>query len=110
MSEWVGWNTDTLLEFDAQRQELKNAPTIYSTLGMLSVMEATVKRINNWESRSKEFVHNIALSNNPERLNLWWRQRTDGGWLEESELFSIDHCYEGGISCTEVAENHYYLF
>jgi len=110
MSEWIGWKTDTLLEFDAQRKELKNAPGIYATLGMIPVVESTVKRINNWKSRSKEFVHNVALSNNPERLNLWVRSRQDGNWQEEGEVFSIDHCYEGGISCTEVSPNHYYLF
>lgn len=108
MSSWVGWKTDTRLEFDAQRMELKNAPATYASLGMLPVMESTVKRINNWESRSKEFVHNIARTNTPERLNLWLSTR-DTDW-QPGTVFSIDHCFEGGISCTSIAANHHYLF
>ena len=42
------------------------------------MVEATVKRIIGWESRTKEFAHNVFLSNRPERLNAFnmamWRR------------------------------------
>jgi phage tail-like protein len=74
LADWIGWKTDHRLELERQRNEIRDAPAIYRRVGLLPVVGATVKRISGWESRSKEFVHNIARSNRPARLNLWARR------------------------------------
>ena len=71
LAQWIGWQTDYRLEVGAQRNEIRFAPQIYQTIGLIPTVEATVKRITDWESRTKEFVHNVARTNQPERLNLW---------------------------------------
>jgi hypothetical protein len=71
LAEWIGWRSDFRRGFQAQRNELRQAPYIQETLGTLPNIEATVKRLIGWDCRAKEFANNIFLSNQPERLNLW---------------------------------------
>ena len=94
LAQWIGWSTDYSLEIEAQRNEIRYAPQIYRTIGLMPVVEATVKRISGLESRTKEFVHNVAATNRPERLNLWWRRRTGTTW-GPAELLSLDAAYDG---------------
>ena len=79
LAQWIGWRTDHSLEVGEQRNEIRFAPQIYQTIGLIPTVEATVKRITGWESRTKEFVHNVARTNQPERLNLWSMVRSAGG-------------------------------
>ncbi len=96
LAEWIGWETDHRIEIDSQRNEIRYAPSLYKTIGILPTVEATVKRIIGWESRTKEFSHNIFLSNTPERLNLWQTQEnTDGEWSEPLQPLSLDFAYNG---------------
>lgn len=94
LAQWIGWNTDYSLEVEAQRNEIRNAPQIYRTVGIIPVVEATVKRISGKESRTKEFVHNVATTNRPERRNLWQRTRTAGTW-GPATLLSVDAAFDG---------------
>ncbi len=96
LANWIGWRTDHRLELDAQRNELRDAISVYRTIGLISSVEATVKRILGWESRTKEFVHNVARTNQPERLNIWSRrERTTGDWSHPIEPFSLSFAYDG---------------
>ncbi len=96
LAEWIGWRTDFKRGLDEQREEIRNAPAVYKTIGLIPTLEATVKRISGWETRSKEFVHNILAANKPERLNLWYMQRDGGGiWSEQEQLLSVDFAYDG---------------
>jgi hypothetical protein len=96
LAEWIGWQTDYRLEIAAQRNEIRNAPYVYKTIGLIPTVEATVKRLIGWESRTKEFVHNVFLSNSPERLNIWACQRNGAGeWSKPAEPLSLDFAYEG---------------
>jgi hypothetical protein len=94
LAQWIGWSTDYSLEIETQRNEIRNAPQIYKTIGVIPVIEATVKRISGEESRTKEFVHNVAATNWPERLNLWQRVRTGGTW-DQAQLLSLDASFDG---------------
>src|SRR5262249_48909102 len=76
LAQWIGWPVDFRLDVAARRQEIQNAPYLYRTIGLIPTVEATVKRSLGLESRTREFVHNVARSNQPERLNLWMRQRS----------------------------------
>ena len=96
LSEWIGWQLDLKGELDEQRNEITRAPTLYKTIGIIPTIQHTVKRISRWESNTKEFVHNVFLSNRPERLNLWQLIRNSSGdWTPQAELFSMDYAYEG---------------
>ena len=96
LAEWIGWKTDFRLEVDAQRDEVRNAPALYRRIGILPVVAATVKRISDWESRPKEFVHNVFATTRPERLNLWLSRREGGGpWSHDHAPLSLDFAYHG---------------
>ena len=96
LASWIGWRTDHRLELDSQRNELRDAVSVYRTIGLIPSVEATVKRILGWESRAKEFVHNVARTNQAERLNIWMRrERTTGEWTNPTEPFSLGFAYDG---------------
>ncbi len=96
LAQWIGWQTDYRLELDAQRNEIRDAVSVYQTIGLIPSVEATVKRMLGWESRAKEFVHNVAQSNQPEGLNLWVTRRNGlGGWAMPSDPLSLGFSYEG---------------
>ena len=111
LAQWIGWQTDYRLETDAQRHELRNAPHVYKTIGIIPTAEATVKRIFGYESRTKEFVHNVFLSNCPERLHLWLRQRNQAGvWSTPTTPLSLDFAYEGRPTAARDGEGTLWLF
>nr|MBA3894071.1 hypothetical protein [Gemmatimonadales bacterium] len=111
LAQWVGWPTDHRLEIAGQRNELRQAPHIYKTIGIIPTVEATIKRVLGWESRVKEFAHNVFLSNRPERLNLWLRERDAAGvWTTPTEPLSLDFAYEGRPAAGHDAEGTLWLF
>ena len=96
LAHWIGWHTDHRLELDGQRNELRDAVSVYGTIGLIPSVEATVKRILGWESRAKEFVHNVARTNQAERMNIWVRrERAAGDWSSAIEPFSLGFAYDG---------------
>ncbi len=96
LAHWIGWKTNSMLEYEGQRNEVIYAPHLYQRIGIIPTIGATVKRISGWESRSKEFVHNVHRSNTPERLNLWLMECNTGDpWPSQGSLLSLDHAYDG---------------
>ncbi|MEO8258887.1 MAG: hypothetical protein ABI868_16190 [Acidobacteriota bacterium] len=96
LGQWIGWQIDHRLEAEVQRNSVRNAPHLYKSIGLLPTVEATVKRLVGWESRTQEFVHNVFRSNQPERFNLWVReQNADGTWSTPAAPLSLDCAYEG---------------
>ncbi len=111
LSDWIGWPTDHRLEVSAQRNELRQAPSVYRTIGIIPTVEATVKRVLGWESRVKEFAHNVALSGSPERLTLWARERLpDGTWSAPTEPLSLHPAYEGRTAAVRDEDGTLWLF
>ena len=111
LADWIGWQIDYRLELDVQRNDLRNAPHWYTTIGLIPTVEATVKRVVGWESRTKEFVHNVFLTNRPERLNLWLRERDEAGaWSTPTAPFSLDFAYEGRPSAVRDDDGTVWLF
>lgn len=94
LGKWIGWPTNFSLELSAQRNEVKQAPEIYKTVGILANLRAFVNRLTNWDSQIKEFVHNVFVANDPERLTLWSQKLVNAGW-SDAELVSVDFAYEG---------------
>jgi phage tail-like protein len=111
LAQWIGWPTDYRLEVGAQRHEIRNAPHLYKAIGLIPTVEATVKRTLGLESRTKEFVHNVFRSNQPERLNLWIRLGDQGGaWSEPTTPLSLDFAYEGRPTAVRDSEGTLWLF
>ena len=111
LAKWVGWKTDFSREIQAQRNEIGFAPDLYKRIGIIPTVEATVKRMSGWESRTKEFVHNVFLSNRPERLNIWAQQRDSAGaWAGSDKPLSLDFAYEGRPATVRGADNKLWLF
>ena len=111
LAQWIGWETDYRQEIDTQRNEVRSAPYVYQRIGLIPTLESTVKRIIGWESRTKEFVHNIFRSNCPERLNIWVRQRDVAGeWSEPTEPLSLDFAYEGRPTAVHDGDGTLWLF
>ncbi|MBV7328172.1 phage tail protein [Chloroflexi bacterium TSY] len=111
LAEWIGWQTNYRLDIDAQRNELRSAPSVYQRIGIIPTTEATVKRILGWESRVKEFVHNVFLSNHPEQLNIWLRTRPSSGqWSTPTGPLSLDFAYEGRPTAVLDAGGTLWLF
>lgn len=111
LAQWIGWDTDFKLKIAGQRNELRNALAWYETTGVIPTAEATIKRLSGWESRTKEFVHNVFLSNQPERLNLWERQRdSSGAWSEPTAPLSLNFAYEGRPAAVRDGNGTLWLF
>ncbi|OKY74268.1 MAG: hypothetical protein BM485_14700 [Desulfobulbaceae bacterium DB1] len=111
LAQWIGWQIDFRLEIDAQRNEVRGAPHLYKTVGLIPTVEATVKRLTNWESRTKEFVHNIFLSNNPEKLNLWAMELDETEqWQQQNEPFSLHFAHEGRPAAATDSDGLLHLF
>lgn len=110
LAQWIGWQSDFSLEVGAQRNEIRFAPHYFQTTGLIPTVEATVKRITGWESRTKEFVHNVARANQPERLNLWSALRDPGGNWGTPALASVNWVYEGRPSAVTEADSSLTFF
>lgn len=111
LAQWIGWKTDYNLKIDSQRNEVRNAPAIYKTIEIIPTVESTVKRMSGWESRTKEFVNSLFVSNRPERLNIWQQTRDNasGAWSDR-ELLSLNFAYEGAPAAACDADNVLWLF
>ncbi|MEV0293911.1 hypothetical protein [Nocardia sp. NPDC050710] len=95
LAQWIGWRTNFGLPIDRQRTEIRHAPWLYRINGVIPALDATVTRVTGWPNRTKEFVHNVARTNRPERLNLWSvRRAADGTWAAPA-LLSVNDAYEG---------------
>ncbi|MER2626765.1 MAG: hypothetical protein ABTS22_22890 [Accumulibacter sp.] len=110
LAQWIAWQTDHSLELEAQRNEIRFAPAIYQTIGLIPTVEATVKRITDWESRTKEFVHNVARTNQPERLNLWSALRPPAGAFGTPTLASLNFVYDGRPSAVREGDGSFSFF
>jgi hypothetical protein len=111
LAQWIAWRTNNGLPFDAQRNEIRAAPHLYQAIGLIATVEATVKRITDFESHTKEFIHNIARTNEPERLRLMALRRDAGGtWSADPAPVSINWAYGGRPVAVTEADDSVTLF
>ena len=104
LAHWIGWQTNYALSVAAQRNEIRNAPRLYQTIGSIPTLEATVARVTGWPSRTKEFVYNVARTNQPERLNLWSLSRDGSGTWGTAAPASVNFAFEGRPACAPLAD------
>jgi phage tail-like protein len=94
LAHWVGWRLDQGLALDEQRQQIADAPAVYHGVQTLPTVMATARRLTGWPCAAKEMIDNVAVTNRPERLNLWQRPLA-GGPAVGPELLSTDEAGEG---------------
>jgi phage tail-like protein len=96
LAQWIGWRTDYRASVGTQRREIRNAPKIYEHIGTFEALDATARRVSGLQFRAKEYVHNVARTNEPERLNIWGTTRTDpaASW-STPELISLNYSFDG---------------
>lgn len=111
LAGWIGWRTNHRLPVGAQRGEIRIAPRVYQAIGGMPTLEASVARISGVPAHTKEFVHNVARTNQPERLNLWATVRAGGGttWTDP-ELVSVNANYEGRPATVREADGSVSVF
>jgi len=110
LAQWIGWQTNFTLSPAKQRNEITFAPHYYRTTGIAPNLYATVNRLTTWNTRIKEFVHNVFLSNNPEQLTIYEIERINNIWQHPSSLVSLDEAYEGRLSAIQLDDKRYCIF
>jgi len=110
LAQWIGWRTNFGLPVDRQRNEIRYAPRFYQSLGAVPTLDATVARVSGWGNQTKEFVHNVARSNQPERLNLWSAVRGGGGAFGTPQLASVNFGYDGRPAAVTEADGSVLVF
>lgn len=110
LADWIGWLTNYTLPVGAQRNEIRFAPWIYQTIGAVPNLDATVARITGWANRTKEFVHNVARTSQPERLNLWSARRDTSGAFSDPTLASMNFAYDGRPNAVREADGSVLFF
>jgi len=109
LASWIGWETNHALDFDKQRNEIQYAPHFYRTTGIPASLRATVNRLVSWDTRIKEFVHNVFMSTGPEQLTIWEKQNKNNVW-QDPTLVSLDVAYEGRPATLLGADKRQWLF
>ncbi|MGW8374967.1 phage tail protein [Streptomyces sp. ODS28] len=109
LGDWIGWPVNLALPVAAQRNEIRHAPRLYQAAGTVPALDATVARVTGWPSSTKEYVHNVARTNQPERLNLWSAIRPPGGtaFAGPDRPVSLNSAYDGrpsGLRSTDAAD------
>jgi phage tail-like protein len=94
LAHWVGWRLDQGLELDEQRRQIADAPAVYERAQTLAALTAAASRLTGWPCTAKEMVDNVAVTNRPEQLNLWWHPPADTPDTKP-ELLSTDAAGEG---------------
>ena len=108
----VGWRLDLSVDLAGRRAELRAAPTLYRSTGLVPTLDATVKRILGRESRTKEYGANVAHATAPERHTLWARRRSGpgaGSWTEPEQPLSLDTAHHGRPAAVRDASGAYWL-
>ena len=110
LAQWIGWQTNYALPVGAQRGEVRFAPRLYQTVGAVPNLDVTVARVTGLANRTKEFVHNVARTNQPERLNLWSALRDGAGVWAAPALASTNFAYDGRPAVVREADGSALFF
>jgi phage tail-like protein len=94
LAHWIGWRLDQGLGHDEQRRQIADAPALYERVQTLAAVTAAASRLTGWPCTAKEMIDNVAVTNRPERLNLWQRPLA-GGTEVVPALLSTDEAGEG---------------
>ena len=109
LAQWINWQHNFTLSPAKQRSEIRFAPHYFRTTGIAPNLRANLNRLTSWNAQIKEFFHNVFLSNNPEQLTIWEKERHNTVW-QSSNLVTLDIAYEGKMSAIEDEQGRSCLF
>lgn len=112
LAKMIGWQPDITSDDLLLRKDIEDAPDIYQTVGTVDNLRSVVNRITRWDCKVKEFVHNVFLTNAPEKIRLWeiWSQVHDGvDWLSPEQITETDGM-DGYPSITTDSSSNSWLF
>lgn len=109
LANWIGLPSDTTLNFDRQRNEVRYAPQYYRTTGVPANLRAAVNRYTTWDARIKEFVDNLFLTTYPEQLRMQEMVREGAVW-QPPDSVNLDVAYEGRVSSLRTADGRVWVF
>lgn len=89
LAQWVGWDLDYSLPVFSQRNEVKQAPAFYRTVGSVPNLRTLVNRYTGWYTQVAEFVQQIARSNAPAQFNLFAIQQSGATWRGTDDAAAV---------------------
>lgn len=112
LSRSVGWEPDAAAPVRRQRSDVRFAPAVYDTVGTEANLRALIRRAVGWESRTKEFADNVALTNAPEPLHTWelWSAELDVEGLTELRAVTDATAFDGRPAVVVDADGEQWLF
>lgn len=77
LAQWIGWDLDHTLDQQAQREQIRFAPTVYQSVGSEPNLRALIAMAAGQQYQIKDFAQNIFLTNAAETIRLWelWQMR-----------------------------------
>ncbi len=112
LAHLVGWELNTHAPIPLQRHEIKYASSLYQLVGTVQGARIWAERLTGWESRVKEFIHNVFRTNAPEASRLWeiWERRFDGAVWSAATPLSRTTSFDGRPAAALDAANRLWLF
>ena len=80
LASFVGWELDSTLPVESQRNEVKFAPHLYRSVGTVRSLRAIVGRYAGWHTQVAEFAEHIYRTNEPAQLNVFAVVERPSGW------------------------------
>jgi phage tail-like protein len=108
LARWIGQPSDTTLDLDRQRNEIRYAPQYYRTTGVPANLRAAINRFVSWDARIKEFVHNVMLVTHPEQLTIWQMRREGVQWRPPRNV-NLEIAFEGRVATLLTPDDRIWL-
>lgn len=112
LARWIGWNPSFGAPIPMRRHEIKYAPALYRLTGTIPAAVVWTRLATGWQSRVKEYTHNVFHANAPERLTLWAaaREAAAAPWTEDPEPLVLDTAHEGRPAAATLADGTVWIF
>jgi phage tail-like protein len=109
LANWIGQPSDSTLNLDRQRNEIRYAPHYHRTAGISANLRASANRFTTWDARIKEFSHNVFLTTHPEQLTIQEMLRDGAAWQPPARV-NLAIAYEGRVSPLRTSDGRVWLF
>ncbi len=84
LADYIGWRLQGNTNELQQRQEIRNAPELYKTIGTIPTIKAVINRFTGWDAQVHPYASNILLSFDSSRLET----------LDDSEVIYLDNSFQ----------------
>lgn len=68
LADYIGWRLQGNTNELQQRQEIRNAPELYKTIGTIPTIKAVINRFTGWDVEVRAFARNVLLTFDPSRF------------------------------------------